>query len=60
MIFTIGRTLDTSDDMARLMLVTHYAGTKMVRVYDAATGSPLMGTEAGYIKIIDDTRMGPL
>ena len=32
---TIGRTLDTSDDMARLMLVTHYAGTKMVRVYAA-------------------------
>ena len=47
---TIGRTLDTSDDMARLMLVTHYAGTKMVRVYNA--GMELeSGTKAGYITI---------
>ena len=33
---TIGRTIDTSDDTARLMLVTHYAGTKMVSVYSQA------------------------
>ena len=51
---TIGRTLDTSDDMARLMLVTHYAGTKMVRVYDAETDNPLIGSKAGYITIDDD------
>ena len=31
--FSTGRTLDTSDDMARLMLVTHYAGSKSVNVY---------------------------
>ena len=29
----IGRTLDTSDDAARLMLITHYAGTKKVKVF---------------------------
>ena len=52
---TIGRTLDTSNDMARLMLVTHYAGTKMVRVYNADT-TALTGThtKAGYISIDDD------
>ena len=38
---TIGRTLDTSDDMARVMLVTHYAGTKMVRVYNAGAEETL-------------------
>ena len=48
----IGRTLDTSDDMARLMLVTHYAGTKMVRVYNPST-TELMGTKAGYLSIQD-------
>ena len=30
---TIGKTLDSDDDMARLMLVTHYAGTNSVKVY---------------------------
>ena len=30
---TIGKTLDTTDDMARLMLITSRAGAKMVRVY---------------------------
>ena len=29
----IGRTLDSSDDMARLMLVTHYPGSKTVKVF---------------------------
>ena len=51
---TIGRTLDTSDDMARLMLVTHYAGTKMVRVYNPGTGYAefdWLGTKAGYLSI---------
>ena len=50
---TIGRTLDTSDDMARLMLVTHYAGTKMVRVYNAGDADPRMGSRAGYISLDD-------
>ena len=37
----IGKQLDTSDDAARLMLITHYAGTQTVRVYDeiADTGN---------------------
>ena len=47
----IGRTLDTSDDMARLMLVTHYAGTKMVRVYNAEANQTLTGSKAGYLSI---------
>ena len=50
---TIGRTLDTSDDMARLMLVTHYAGTKMVKVYNEGMAVE-SGTKAGYITIQDD------
>ena len=51
---TIGRTLDTSDDMARVMLVTHYAGTKMVRVYKAAADETLMGSKPGYLSIGND------
>lgn len=31
---TIGRTLDSRDDMARLLLVTHHADSKMVKVFD--------------------------
>ena len=42
---TIGKTLDSDDDMARLMLVTHYAGTKSVKVYavtdDAGFSGPV-------------------
>ena len=34
---TIGKTVDSSDDMARLMLVTHYAGSKSVKVYAIRT-----------------------
>ena len=50
--FPIGRTLDTSDDKARLMLVTHYAGSRLVNVYNA--GSELeTGTKAGYLTIED-------
>ena len=30
---TIGKVLDTTDDMARLTLVTHYEGSKSVRVF---------------------------
>ena len=51
---TIGRTLDSSDDTARLMLVTHYAGTKMVKVYNAGTEEE-RGTKAGYIDIEDES-----
>ena len=49
---TIGRTIDTSDDTARLMLVTHYAGTKMVSVYSQGNATPA-GTKAGYLTIED-------
>ena len=50
---TIGRTIDTPDDTARLMLVTHYAGTKMVSVYRLGA-VPQMGTKAGYVSLNDD------
>ena len=33
----IGKTVDSADDTARLMIVTHYAGTNQVKVY-ASTG----------------------
>ena len=52
---TIGRTLDTSDDTARLMLVTHYAGTKMVSVYGQGSDTA-MGTKAGYVSLDDDVQ----
>ena len=42
---TIGRTLDSRDDMARLMLVTHYAGSKMVKVFDYAEDTANANTE---------------
>ena len=48
---TIGKVLDSSDDMARLMLVTHYAGVEMVRVFNEGTAAAVTGTKAGYISI---------
>ena len=30
---TIGKVVDSSDDLARLMIVTQYAGSKTVKVY---------------------------
>ena len=50
--FAIGKTLDSSDDMARLMLVTDYAGMNMVKVYAAGTAA-VSGTKAGYLTITD-------
>ena len=52
--FAIGKALDSSDDMARLMLVTDYAGTNLVNVYSAATGTDVTGTKAGYLTIDDN------
>ena len=50
--FAIGKTLDSSDDMARLMLVTDYAGTEMVKVFSAGDpGTTRTGTRPGYISI---------
>ena len=48
----IGFLYDSSDDNARLMLVTSYAGTKMVKVYHEG-GDTETGTKAGYITIPD-------
>ena len=36
-VFDIGKVVDSADDMARLMIVTQYAGSKTVNVY-ASTG----------------------
>ena len=50
--FAIGKTLDSDDDMARLMIVTDHAGTNMVRVYaQGASPATQTGTKAGYISI---------
>ena len=49
--FAIGKTLDSSDDTARLMLVTQYAGTKTVKVYADASGTAEMTTRLGRISI---------
>ena len=46
---TLGKTVDSADDVARLMIVTHYAGSKTVKVYAAGSGGDRMGTKAGYI-----------
>ena len=55
--FAIGKTLDSSDDTARLMIVTHYPRTNMVRVFAEGdtTAVPLTGTKAGSISIDDTT-----
>ena len=52
--FAIGKTLDSSDDTARLMLVTHYADTVAEAVFALpAAGTNVTGTKAGYISIDD-------
>ena len=49
--FPIGKLVDSADDMARLMIVTQYAGTNTVKVYNA--GAELeMGTKVGVISIM--------
>ena len=40
---TIGKVIDSADDMARLMIVTQYDGTKSVKVYAHADGNDLTG-----------------
>ncbi|MCY4497333.1 MAG: transferrin-binding protein-like solute binding protein [Rhodospirillaceae bacterium] len=58
---TVGRTLDSSDDAARLMLMTHYAGSKTVGVYSVVTedGTVLedhwTSTKAGQVVIVVGT-----
>lgn len=46
---TIGKTLDSSDDMARLMLVTHYAGSQTVKVYAENTAAAANGATTGIL-----------
>ena len=46
----IGKTLDTSDDKARLTLITSYQGSKMVRVFTDSTNAI-----AGLDALIDST-----
>ena len=40
---TIGKVVESADDVARLMIVTKYDGTNSVKVYAHATGPDLMG-----------------
>ena len=39
----IGKVVESADDMARLMIITQYDGTKSVKVYSLAGGTELMG-----------------
>ena len=48
------RRSTTADDMARLMIITQYAGTDTVKVYASTGADDEMGTKSGYISI-DDT-----
>ena len=57
--FPIGKTLDSSDDTARLMIVTDYPDTNMVRVFSpGASGTDVTGTKAGYLTIEDTSITG--
>ena len=40
---TIGKVVESADDLARLMIITQYDGTNSVKVYAHATGADLMG-----------------
>ena len=52
--FAIGKTLDSPDDMTRLMLIDSFAGEVMVKIFSPGDGSAtVMGTKAGYLTIDD-------
>ena len=51
--FSIGKLVDSADDMARLMIVTQYAGSRTVKVYAAGDDDQNTGTKAGYLSIDD-------
>ena len=63
--FEIGKTLDSSDDMARLMLVTKYAGTRTVKIFtDANAGNAadlISGTKPDRVSVAvaDGARIAP-
>ena len=50
---TLGKTVDSADDMARLMIVTQYAGSDTVKVYASDDVDGPTGTKAGYIHVDD-------
>ena len=52
--FAIGKTVDSADDSARLMIVTQYAGTKMVKVFaiaDSPTAVTASSANGGRIQV---------
>ena len=51
--FPIGKSVDSADDMARLMIVTQYAGTKTVKVYAEDVNTTVSTMKAGYLTIDD-------
>ena len=51
---TLGKLVDSADDVARLMIVTQYKGSRTVKVFASESGDNQMGTKAGYINLNDD------
>ena len=56
--FPIGKLVDSADDMARLMIVTQYAGTDTVKVYNVGDETE-MGHEGGCHQHYSATDWGP-
>ena len=50
--FPIGKLVDSADDLARLMIVTQYGGSKTVKVYAEGTAVTQSGTRAGFLTIV--------
>ena len=52
----LGKTVDSADDMARLMIVTQYAGSDTVKVYASNELRMFVtrATKAGYISLDGD------
>ena len=55
--FPIGKLVDSADDLARLMIVTSYAGTRTVKVYasDGVTVPARDSTRANAVELVADT-----
>ena len=49
--FPIGKLVDSADDMARLMIVTQYAGSKTVKVYASDGGDDQMSHKANTVRL---------
>ena len=47
----IGKVVDSANDMARLQIITAYASTKSVKVYDAAATTGHMGEKKGTVEV---------